>query len=263
MSNELMTKAVTYEVNNEEVKLSGQIVKQYLTSGQAVTDQEVTMFIQLCRYQHLNPFLNEAYLVKFNGKPAQIITSKEAFMKRAESNPNYAGLKAGCIVERNGELIYTEGAFTLKTDSILGAWADVIRKDRREPTHVEISMDEFSKSQATWKSMPATMIRKTAIVNALREAFPQDLGALYTEDDKNPNEATQTTYKQEPEVNTTKAADVLAKKFSGASKIKSVENVQESEEELNNASNHGETTEPVNDVEEPTATAEVEQRKLL
>ncbi|WP_032540543.1 recombinase RecT, partial [Clostridioides difficile] len=85
MSNELMTKAVTYEVNNEEVKLSGQIVKQYLTSGQAVTDQEVTMFIQLCRYQHLNPFLNEAYLVKFNGKPAQIITSKEAFMKRAES----------------------------------------------------------------------------------------------------------------------------------------------------------------------------------
>ena len=31
--------------------------------------------------------------------------------------------------------------------------------------------------------MPATMIRKTALVNALREAFPDDLGNMYTEDD--------------------------------------------------------------------------------
>ena len=31
--------------------------------------------------------------------------------------------------------------------------------------------------------MPATMIRKTALVNALREAFPEDLGSMYTEDD--------------------------------------------------------------------------------
>ena len=31
--------------------------------------------------------------------------------------------------------------------------------------------------------MPATMIRKTALVNALREAFPEDLGNMYTEDD--------------------------------------------------------------------------------
>ena len=31
--------------------------------------------------------------------------------------------------------------------------------------------------------MPATMIRTTALVNALREAFPEDLGNMYTEDD--------------------------------------------------------------------------------
>ncbi|MFA9494242.1 recombinase RecT, partial [Streptococcus sp. E17BB] len=36
---------------------------------------------------------------------------------------------------------------------------------------------------STWNSMPATMIRKTALVNALREAFPEDLGNMYTEDD--------------------------------------------------------------------------------
>ena len=31
--------------------------------------------------------------------------------------------------------------------------------------------------------MPLTMIRKTAIVNALREAFPENLGAMYTEEE--------------------------------------------------------------------------------
>lgn len=44
-------------------------------------------------------------------------------------------------------------------------------------------MKEFSKNQSTWKTMPATMIRKTAIVNALRETFPDTLGGMYTEDD--------------------------------------------------------------------------------
>ncbi|GAC44539.1 phage recombination protein Bet [Pediococcus acidilactici NGRI 0510Q] len=265
MSNELMNKTVTYAVNGEDVNLSGNMVKSYLTSGNgAVTDQEVTMFIQLCRYQHLNPFLNEAYLVKFGNNPAQIITSKEAFMKRAEANENYDGMKAGCIVERDGDIKYTNGAFILKADKILGAWAEVYRKDRSQPVHIEISMEEFSKSQATWKSMPATMIRKTAIVNALREAFPQDLGALYTEDDKNPHENKVEDKPKQPVVNATEVADTLAKKFAKQEDIKPAEGVIETnEEESNNASNHGETTEPVNDVEEPTATAEVEQGKLL
>lgn len=68
-------------------------------------------------------------------------------------------------------------------DYLVGGWCEVYRKDRDIPVRVEISLSEFSKGQSTWKTMPATMIRKTAIVNALREAFPETLGALYTEDD--------------------------------------------------------------------------------
>uniref|UniRef100_UPI0024A7C8FA recombinase RecT n=1 Tax=Secundilactobacillus kimchicus TaxID=528209 RepID=UPI0024A7C8FA len=65
---------VEYDVNGEQVKLSPGIVKQYLVSGNGkVTDQEIVMFMQLARYQHLNPFLNEAYLVKFGNSPASII----------------------------------------------------------------------------------------------------------------------------------------------------------------------------------------------
>lgn len=32
--------------------------------------------------------------------------------------------------------------------------------------------------------MPMNMIRKSAIVNGLREAFPESLGSMYTEEDK-------------------------------------------------------------------------------
>lgn len=184
MSNALMTKPVSFEVNGEEVKLTGETVKNYLVRGNGnVTDQELVMFINLCKYQKLNPFLNEAYLVKFGQQPAQIITSKEAFMKRAENHPNYEGFEAGIIVERNGELVEVEGAVKLPNDKLIGGWAKVYRSDRKVPVSVRISLEEFSKGQATWKQMPLNMIRKSAIVNAQREAFPDTLGALYTEDD--------------------------------------------------------------------------------
>lgn len=184
MSNELMSKASVFEVNGEEVKLSGNIVKQYLVHGNAeISDQEVVMFINLCKFQKLNPFLNEAYLIKFGSKPAQIIVSKEAFMKRAESHPKYEGLEAGIIVERNGEMVEVEGAVKLKNDFLIGGWCKVYRADRKVPITVKISLNEFSKGQATWKDMPLNMIRKTAVVNALRESFPESLNALYTEEE--------------------------------------------------------------------------------
>ena len=170
-------KSVTFEANGEEVTLTPSTVKKFLVNGNNnITAQETVMFINLCRYQHLNPFLNEAYIIKYGSKPAQLITSKEAFMKRAESNPQYNGFRAGCIVLRNNEVVYTNGAFVLDTDRLLGGWAEVSRKDRDIPVRVELSMKEFSKNQSTWRTMPATMIRKTAIVNALREAFPDTLG---------------------------------------------------------------------------------------
>lgn len=184
-NNEVAT--INYEVNGENVKLSPALVKQYLVNGNGnVSDQEVVMFMQLCRYQKLNPFLNEAYLVKFGNQPASIITSKEAFMKRAENNKHYKGFKAGIVVARGDEMKHIDGAIKMPKDVLIGAWAEVYRDDRDEPIHVEISLDEFSKGQATWKQMPMNMIRKTALVNALREAFPESLGAMYTEDDKQP-----------------------------------------------------------------------------
>jgi phage recombination protein Bet len=184
MANDLMSHPIEYKANGEIVKLSGSMVRQYLVRGDTdVSEQEIVLFLNLCKFQKLNPFLNEAYLVKFGSKPAQIITSKEAFMKRAEANEHYAGLEAGIIVEREGQIVNIEGAVKLPKDNLLGGWAKVFRDDRKVPVKIQISFDEFSKGQATWKNMPMNMIRKTAIVNAMREAFPGSLGSMYTEEE--------------------------------------------------------------------------------
>lgn len=177
-------KGVKFEIEGEVVSLTFSTVKNYLTSGnEAITDKEAVMFMNLCKYQKLNPFLKEAYLVKFKGFPAQIITSKEAYMKKAEKNPNFDGFQAGLIVERDGEEVEIEGSFTRKKDTLLGGWAKVYRKDRKIPSVARVDLQEYDKGQSTWIKMTKTMIRKVAIVQALREAFPVDLGALYTEEE--------------------------------------------------------------------------------
>lgn len=185
MSNEILNKPVVYEVNGQEVKLTGGMVKNYLTRGNdTVSEQEIVMFINLCKYQKLNPFLNEAYLVKFKGSPAQLITSKEAYMKRAFEHPQFDGIKAGIIVQRGEETLELEGSFSLPGDQLLGGWAEVYVKDKKHPYVTKINLEEFNKGQATWRNMPKTMIRKTALVQALREAFPDNLGAMYTDDEQ-------------------------------------------------------------------------------
>lgn len=76
-----------------------------------------------------------------------------------------------------------KGALMLPGDTLVGGWARVYRKNFKVPVEIFVSRDEYDKKQSTWSAMPATMIRKTALVNALREAFPEDLGNMYTEDD--------------------------------------------------------------------------------
>lgn len=257
---DLSEKKVTYEVNGESVTLTPNMIKKYLVSGNAeVTDQEVILFLNLCRYQKLNPFLNEAYLVKFKNnqgpdKPAQMIVSKEAFMKRAESHPQYDGLEAGIIVSRDNELVEIEGAVKLPKDTLVGGWAKVYRKDRTRPVSVKISEAEFNKKQSTWNSMPLTMMRKTSIVNGLREAFPKDLGAMYTEEETPLKEADAVDQVQEniknhankevidftateqiPEVADTKAMqDFHQQSFFKDLTTKPIEEVKEAEPTTNN-----------------------------
>ena len=90
-----------FNTDHGEVTLSTDTVRKYLVNGNGnVTDQEVVLFLNLCRYQKLNPFLREAYLIKFGSDPATIITGKDVFTKRASKNPECNGWQAGIVLKK-------------------------------------------------------------------------------------------------------------------------------------------------------------------
>lgn len=185
-------KVVEYECNGQMVKLSPNIIKQYLVNGNGkVTDQEVVMFLNLCKFQKLNPFLREAYLIKFGSQPATIVTGKEAITKRAMRNANFAGQQAGVVVVNvDGDLENRIGTIVLDGETLVGGWAKAFIKGYETPVEVSVALSEYigTKSDGTvnsnWQKRPASMIRKVALVQALREAFPEDLGGMYAAEER-------------------------------------------------------------------------------
>lgn len=172
-------------VKSEKPNLSVEIIKKYICPK--ATDQEAYMFMQLCNIQGLNPFLREAYLIKYGDEAATIITGKETFTKRADALPQYDGFKAGIIVvDNSNQCQYREGSFLAPGEKLLGGWAEVFRKDRTHSFRNEVSLTEYERHKkdgslmSNWKNMPATMIRKVPLVQSLREAFPDEFGGMYS-----------------------------------------------------------------------------------
>ena len=145
------------------------------------TSQEVRLFIELCLAKNLNPWTKEVYLIKYDDKsPASIVVGKDAFMQRAYRIPTFDGMSAGVIVKRGDAIEYVEGAFAIDgVDTLLGGWARVFHKDRSVPTFEAVSITEYHSNKSTWRQMPLTMIRKVAVMHALREAFPLDFSGMY------------------------------------------------------------------------------------
>lgn len=161
-------------------ELSIDVIKKYINDK--ATDEEAYVFLQLCKSRGLNPFVGDAYLIKYDHtSTATTVVGKDAFMKRAELNPNYDGFEAGVIIKADVEKGFVErvGSFVTSEDEIIGAWAKVHRKDRKQPVHITVSMKEYDTGKSSWKNRPATMIRKVAIVQAMREAFPSELSGMY------------------------------------------------------------------------------------
>lgn len=196
MKNELKEQGLTLEE-----------IKKYICPK--ATDQEAYMFLQLCKAQNLNPFLREAYLIKYGDEKATMVTGKETFTKRADRLSQYDGFKAGVIVQSGEAINYREGSFVIKGEILLGGWAEVFRKDKSHSFRNEVSMTEYARKKRdgtlmqNWQAnggMPATMIRKVAIVQALREAFPDEFGGMYSPEEMPIDSSVMPIYEEGKEV---------------------------------------------------------------
>lgn len=210
-----------YKVGEESIRLSPAIVRKYLVNGSGnVTDQEIMMFIGLCKYQHLNPFLREAYLIKYGNQAATIVTGKEAITKRAMRNSRFSGQQAGVVIyhEETGELENRNGSLVIPGEKLVGGWAKVYVKGFDVPIEAAVSFEEYvgrkndGSINSQWAKKPATMIRKVALMQALREAFPEELGSMYASEEMGldfDEEKVATVAQPEAQVQTETIAEVI------------------------------------------------------
>lgn len=191
MSNENQEKQelmVKFDIEGQEIKLTPKIVQEYIVGTDVpITNQEFKLFTELCKVRKLNPFLREAYLIKYKaGTPAQLVVGKDAILKRAVLNPNYDGIESGIIVlKEDGTVEERQGTFKLQNEQLVGGWARVYRKDWSHSIYSSVSFSEVAQKNgqgqlnSNWSSKGATMVEKVAKVRALRETFVEDLAGMY------------------------------------------------------------------------------------
>ena len=175
--------------SQDKIKLTIAIVQNLICvktkSGKVCSANDAIKFMMLCQARKLNPFEGDAYLIGYDNrdKPDQptfsLITAHQAFLKRAEVNPEYDGMKSGIIIEDDDGLKDQEGDFYSEGQKVVGGWATVYFKNRKQPMHKRIRLSRFQKSFGIWQDDSAGMICKCAEADALRSSFPTMLGGLY------------------------------------------------------------------------------------
>lgn len=172
--------------SNDKIKLSCSIVRRFVASktrsGAEASDVDCMKFMALCKARALNPFEGDAYLQGYDSKDGPkftLITAHQAFLKRAETNPNFDGMESGVVVRRGDEILEYEGDMVLDGDVLLGGWAKVHRKDRAKPMYRRLNLKTFNTNMSRWEKDPAGMIVKCSEADALRSAFPNSLAGMY------------------------------------------------------------------------------------
>lgn len=173
MANEIAT-LNNHSLVFEPANLTKETVKRYICP--MATDQELTFFLQVCKTFGLNPLKREVYLVKYGEEKASILVGYEVYLKRAERSSKWGGMEVG-----------TEGSIK---EGNLKAVVKIYRKDWAQPLIHEADYNEYvqTKKDGTpnrfWATKPKTMIKKVAISQAFRFAFPDEFdGMPYTSDE--------------------------------------------------------------------------------
>jgi phage recombination protein Bet len=228
MTNEI----VKYLATGGDITLSKEIIKaQLVPPDSKITDQELGFFLKICEYQKLNPFLKEIYIVKYGAYPAAFIIGKETFLRRAKRDSSYKGHSVG--ISDDGKI----------------AFAEVLVEGLEIPIKVEVEYDEYVQEKdgapnKMWAKKPKTMLKKVALVQALREAFPDQCNEMYDESEIDKEEEIidvvanevkpagsksdqKKVEKKEPEKKAPESTPKAAKKTEGAKTSKTTGEVQE------------------------------------
>lgn len=158
------------EEKSSALAVTSKVIDDYLFgSGTTLTGAQKQLFKQTAMAMQLNPFKREVYAVPFkNNKTGKIemsvMTGYEVYLKRADATGKLDGWKT-----------WTEGAIK---DGTLKALIKIHRKDFKTPFEHEVYFKEYDQKRKLWISKPLTMIKKVAMAQGFRLAFPETLANM-------------------------------------------------------------------------------------
>jgi phage recombination protein Bet len=142
-----------------------EMVKVLFPHLQSVNDAEIKKAIALARHIGLDPTKKECHFIPYKGS-LQVVVSYTEYIKRAE---------------RSGKL---NGWDVVVGKDDIDVFAEVViyRKDWQFPLKWRVYLSEAKKETQNWKTMPLFMLKKTAISQAFRLAFPEETSLLPLEE---------------------------------------------------------------------------------
>jgi phage recombination protein Bet len=165
-----------------------EIIKR--TVAQGVTDDELALFLETARRRGLDPFAGQIHAVRrYDGRAGRDVMSIQTGIDGYRK-----------LADETGLVEWVEGPeFTGDGREWVGVWLEeappaaarftVKRKDRaREERRVALWREYVQKKgdgtvTKMWATKAATMLGKCAEALALRAAFPERLGGIYTADE--------------------------------------------------------------------------------
>lgn len=211
MNNEIVSTMVVGVLTNTDLSIGNfsislaDLKKQFAPNA---SDAEFRMYAMTAAEFGLNPVKRECYFVKYGNSPGQTLIGYEIYLKRADRT----GKLDGWAIKINPD----GSEATIK----------IYRKDWENPFIWTVYSDECNTGKALWKTKPKFMLRKVAIAQAFRLAFPDELGGMPYTSDELPEEMTGVTTEPSP-LATAKAGLATEAKAVVAEKIAEPQEVEE------------------------------------
>ena len=158
--------------------------------GPDCTNAELAGYLHFCQRRSLDPFLKQVYLIgRYDKREGRNVYRPQTGIDGFRVIARRSADKSGIDYEYEDTAWYDAEGNTydvwLSADPPVAAKVAVVRNGRRFSAVARyaayVDLDREGKPKNQWKTNPDGQIEKCAEAKALRRAFPEDLGGLYSD----------------------------------------------------------------------------------